>query len=124
MKADAHNLHNFFTAQGGACDRTTQILVQVSEVLRLQDPDLIQLELVSLVRTCPDLSAAHVSRLLFVKSGQSAASIRQIKRGVEETRPSPQGSTNQSAAFFSRIKVKWFDDKMAAALTELKPKRN
>uniref|UniRef100_A0A8C6TFZ2 Uncharacterized protein n=1 Tax=Neogobius melanostomus TaxID=47308 RepID=A0A8C6TFZ2_9GOBI len=55
MKADAHKLHTFFT-DGAACDWTTQILGQISEVLRLQDQDLIQLELTSLIRTCPDLS--------------------------------------------------------------------
>uniref|UniRef100_A0A8C6TJ49 Tumor necrosis factor alpha-induced protein 2 n=1 Tax=Neogobius melanostomus TaxID=47308 RepID=A0A8C6TJ49_9GOBI len=115
MKADAHKLHTFFTdahPQGAACDWTTQILGQISEVLRLQDQDLIQLELTSLIRTCPDLSAAHISRLLFLKGGQSAASIRRIKRGVEETRI-PPAQTNQSPAFFSRIQVKWLHDKMA-----------
>uniref|UniRef100_A0AAV2K9E5 Uncharacterized protein n=1 Tax=Knipowitschia caucasica TaxID=637954 RepID=A0AAV2K9E5_KNICA len=110
MKDHALKLHQFFTAQGGACAWTQRILDQVSEILRLQDPDLVQLELVSLIQTCPDFSAAHVSQILFLKSDLSATSVRKIKRSVEENRPS--SSTNQCAAFFSRIKVQILHNKV------------
>lgn len=60
---------------------------------------------------CLFLSGAHVSALLSLKIGLSAADTRSIRRSVEENRHGDV-STNYSPPFFSKIKVKWIDNKM------------
>lgn len=60
---------------------------------------------------CLFLSGAHVSALLSLKIGLSAADTRSIRRSVEENRHGDV-STNYSPPFFSKVKVKWIDNKM------------
>ncbi|KAJ0001751.1 hypothetical protein NQD34_001547 [Periophthalmus magnuspinnatus] len=112
MKDDVTKMDAFFTQQGSGSQWVSQLLLQVAEVLRLQDPDSVQLELVSLIQLCPDLSSDHISHLLLVKSGLSVHSIRSIKRSVKENRPL-ELSANQSCPFFSHLKVKWIKSKMS-----------
>uniref|UniRef100_A0A672ZU13 Uncharacterized protein n=1 Tax=Sphaeramia orbicularis TaxID=375764 RepID=A0A672ZU13_9TELE len=83
----------------------TQVLNSVAEILHLQDPGSVHLEMISLSRSFPDLSEAHMSALLLLKTGLSAADVRSIKASVQENRPL-DFSTNQSPAFFSKVKVK------------------
>ncbi|XP_074541333.1 tumor necrosis factor alpha-induced protein 2a isoform X2 [Halichoeres trimaculatus] len=112
MIEDAGKINNFFDE--GGC-RDTQwlgtMICSLAEILQLQDPGSVQLEMVSLARTFPDLSDAHVSALLSLKSGLSAADIRSIRRSVEENRLL-DASTNQSPPFFSKVKVKWINNKI------------
>ncbi|XP_017282900.1 tumor necrosis factor alpha-induced protein 2a [Kryptolebias marmoratus] len=112
MIEDAQKLDRFFTEEG--CRETSWLCVllcSLAEVIRLQDPASIQLELVNLSRSFPDLSGPHVSALLSLKTGLSAADIRSIRLSVEENRLL-DASTNQRPPFFSRIKVKWINNKM------------
>ncbi|XP_055088434.1 exocyst complex component 3-like protein 2 [Periophthalmus magnuspinnatus] len=55
MKDDVTKMDAFFTQQGSGSQWVSQLLLQVAEVLRLQDPDSVQLELLSLIQLCPDL---------------------------------------------------------------------
>ncbi|XP_071323389.1 tumor necrosis factor alpha-induced protein 2a isoform X2 [Trachinotus anak] len=112
MKEDAQMINDFFR-EGGCSDSLWlgEVLCGVAEVLRLQDPGSVQLEMVSLARMFPDLSDAHVSALLSLKTGLSAADIRSIRKSVEENRLL-NVSTNQSHPFFSKVKVKWIDNKI------------
>nr|XP_033505100.1 tumor necrosis factor alpha-induced protein 2a [Epinephelus lanceolatus] len=112
MTEDAQKINDFFKQEG--CSESLwlgEMLCSVAEVLRLQDPGSVQLEVVSLARTFPDLSDAHVSALLSLKGGLSAADIRSIRRSVEENRLLDV-STNQSPLFFSKVKVKWLNNKI------------
>ncbi|XP_072218976.1 tumor necrosis factor alpha-induced protein 2a [Leuresthes tenuis] len=106
---DARKIDCFFTAEGSSW--LCAMLCSLAEVLRLQDPASVQLELVSLARTFPDLSGTHVSALLALKTGLSAADVRSIRQSVEENR-FLDVSTNHSPPFFSRIKVKWINNKI------------
>ncbi|XP_059210380.1 tumor necrosis factor alpha-induced protein 2-like [Centropristis striata] len=108
MTEDARKISDFFQQEGGGTPWLGEMLCSVAEVLRLQDPGSVQLEVVSLARRFPDLSSAHVAALLSLKAGLSAADIRSIRRSVEENRPLG-ASTNQSPPFFSRVKVKWIN---------------
>uniref|UniRef100_UPI0037E9C833 tumor necrosis factor alpha-induced protein 2a isoform X2 n=1 Tax=Semicossyphus pulcher TaxID=241346 RepID=UPI0037E9C833 len=94
-----------------ACVWLGDVLCGLAEILRLQDPGSVQLEMVSLSRSFPDLSGAHVSALLSLKAGLSAADVRSIRRSVEENRLLDV-STNQSPPFFSKVKVKWISNKI------------
>ncbi|XP_049913935.1 tumor necrosis factor alpha-induced protein 2a [Epinephelus moara] len=112
MTEDAQKINDFFKQEG--CSESLwlgEMLCSVAEVLRLQDPGSVQLEVVSLARTFPDLSDAHVSALLSLKGSLSAADIRSIRRSVEENRLLDV-STNQSPPFFSKVKVKWLNNKI------------
>ncbi len=53
----------------------------------------------------------HVSALLSLKTGLSAADVRSIRQSVGENRE-PNVSTNQSPLFFSKVKVKWINNKI------------
>ncbi|XP_072321683.1 tumor necrosis factor alpha-induced protein 2-like [Eucyclogobius newberryi] len=112
MTDDVNKMDAFFTKKGSDSGWVSKILLHVAEVLRLQDPDSIQLELVFLVQLCPDLSSPHVCRLLLLKSGLSTDSIRAAKCSVEENRPLGP-PTNCSPPFFSHLKVKWIKVKMS-----------
>uniref|UniRef100_A0A1A7YFR2 Tumor necrosis factor, alpha-induced protein 2a n=1 Tax=Iconisemion striatum TaxID=60296 RepID=A0A1A7YFR2_9TELE len=112
MNEDAQKLDCFFKEEG--CAETSwlcEMLCILAEILRLQDPASIQLEIVNLARSFPDLSGAHVSELLSLKTGLSAADVRSIRQSVEENRLLVD-STNHSPQFFSRIKVKWINNKI------------
>lgn len=60
---------------------------------------------------CLFLSGAHVSALLSLKIGLSAADTRSIRHSVEENHHGDV-STNYSPPFSSKVKVKWIDNKM------------
>ncbi|XP_022614645.1 tumor necrosis factor alpha-induced protein 2-like [Seriola dumerili] len=112
MKEDAQMINDFF--REGGCSGSLwlgEVLSSIAEVLHLQDPGSVQLEMVSLARTFPDLSDAHVSALLSLKTDLSAADVRSIRKSVEENRLFDV-STNQSPPFFSKVKVKWIDNKI------------
>nr|XP_019966447.1 PREDICTED: tumor necrosis factor alpha-induced protein 2-like isoform X6 [Paralichthys olivaceus] len=112
MKEDAQKISDFF--KDGGCSASSwlgNVLCSVAEVLRLQDPGSVQLELVCLARTFPDLSDAHVSALLSLKTGLSAAEVHAIRRSVEENRLLDV-STDHSPPFFSKVKVNWINNKI------------
>ncbi|XP_054451944.1 tumor necrosis factor alpha-induced protein 2-like, partial [Anoplopoma fimbria] len=113
MKEDVQKITDFFS-EGGCSESLwlSEVLCSLAEVLRLQDPESVQLELVSLTRRFPDLSDVHVSALLSLKTGLSAADVRSIRRSVEENRLLVV-STNESPPFFSRVKVKWINQKIS-----------
>ncbi|XP_041814844.1 tumor necrosis factor alpha-induced protein 2a isoform X2 [Chelmon rostratus] len=112
MVDDAQKINEFFSE--GGCSESLwlgEMLCSLAEILRLQDPGSLQLEMVSMARMFPDLSDAHVSALLSLKTGLSAADIRSIRRSVEENRLLDV-STNRSPPFFSKVKVKWINNKI------------
>ncbi|KAI3364697.1 hypothetical protein L3Q82_011477, partial [Scortum barcoo] len=112
MIDDARKINDFFLEAGCSESRWLgEILCSLAEVIRLQDPGSVQLEMVSVARSFPDLSDDHVSALLSLKTGLSAADIRSIRRSVEENRLLDV-STDQSPLFFSKVKVKWINKKI------------
>ncbi|KAM3602653.1 uncharacterized protein V6R79_008243 [Siganus canaliculatus] len=112
MVDDAQKLSDFFSQQD--CSESLwlgDVLRGLAEILQLEDPGSVQLEMVSVARRFPDLSDAHVLALLSVKTGLSAADVRSIRRSVEENR-CPGDAVVQTPPFFSRVKVKWINNKM------------
>ncbi|XP_070843061.1 tumor necrosis factor alpha-induced protein 2-like [Chaetodon trifascialis] len=112
MMEDARKINDFFS-EGGCTESLWlgEMLCSLAEILRLHDPGSVQLEMVSVARKFPDLSDAHVSALLSLKTGLSAADVRSIRRSVEENRLLDV-STNHSPPFFSKVKVKWINNKI------------
>ncbi|XP_068610229.1 tumor necrosis factor alpha-induced protein 2-like [Brachionichthys hirsutus] len=112
MMEDARKINDFFDE--GGCSESLWldgVLRSLAEILRLQDPESLQLEMVGAARAFPDLSDAHVSVLLALKAGLSAADVRSIRRSVEENRLLDV-STNHGPAFFSKVKVKWINNRI------------
>nr|XP_046229949.1 tumor necrosis factor alpha-induced protein 2-like isoform X2 [Scatophagus argus] len=112
MIEDAQKIKDFFSKEG--CSESlwlAEVLCGLAEILRLRDPRSVQLEMVSMAQRFPDLSDAHVSALLSLKTGLSAADVRSIRQSVEENRH-PHVPTNHSPLFFSRVKVKWINNKI------------
>ncbi|KAM9840515.1 tumor necrosis factor alpha-induced protein 2a [Aulostomus maculatus] len=112
MVEDAQKINSFFS-EGGSSESSWlgEMLCSIADLLRLQDPVTVQLEMAVLASKFPDLSDAHVSALLSLKTGLSAADVRSVRCSVKENRPL-QVSPNHSPPFFSRVKVKWISRKM------------
>lgn len=120
MKEDVDKMNDFFTqrvtqqpqstslpqgmdTKDSGSEWVTQILRHVAEVLALKESDSVQLELVFLVKLCPDLRSEDVSGLLMLK-GFSSALIRSITQSVKENRPQ-QPSASHSPPFFSLLEA-------------------
>ncbi|XP_075993343.1 tumor necrosis factor alpha-induced protein 2-like isoform X2 [Genypterus blacodes] len=107
MIEDADQIREFFTKEGCAESSYLNVaLCSIAEILHLQHPGSVHLEMVSLSRAFPDLSDVHVSVLLSLRSDMSSADIRSIRQSVREHRLLDT-STNHSPPFFSKVKVKW-----------------
>ncbi|XP_022068118.1 tumor necrosis factor alpha-induced protein 2a isoform X2 [Acanthochromis polyacanthus] len=112
MIEDSQKIDSFFTEEGCSEDSWLGVMLcRLAEIIRLQDPASVHLELVSLVQSYPDLSDVHVLALLSLKTGLSAADVRSIRKSVEENRLLV-ASTNRSPPFFSKVKVKWINKKI------------
>ncbi|XP_036398199.1 tumor necrosis factor alpha-induced protein 2a [Megalops cyprinoides] len=101
---DNTRLHTFFTEEGSKQEWLGAIIPKIAEVLKVQDPGFIQLEVVTLARDYPDLSECHVSALLYLKYHLYTSDIKRIKESLRENRQ-PVGS-DSSRIFFSRVTVK------------------
>ncbi|KAG7461321.1 hypothetical protein MATL_G00208790 [Megalops atlanticus] len=102
---DSRRLRTVFTDAGSEEVWLHEILPKIAEVLKLQDPGAIQLEVVTLARDYPDLSKDHISALLHLKSNLSSAQIKRINQSLVENRGSVGSLGTHS--FFSSIHVKW-----------------
>ncbi|XP_019122211.1 tumor necrosis factor alpha-induced protein 2a [Larimichthys crocea] len=102
---DAQKINSFFEDKD--CTQSlwlSQMLCSLAEILRLQDPESVQLEIISVARAFPDLGDDHVTALLSLKSGLTAANIRLIRQSVKAN-GTLDASTNHSPLFFSKVKV-------------------
>ncbi|XP_061099908.1 tumor necrosis factor alpha-induced protein 2-like isoform X2 [Conger conger] len=98
---DSKALHALFTEKGSKEEWLSDILPKMSEVLKTQDPSMIQLEIITLARDYPDLSDCHVSDLLHLKMNLPISDIKMIKESLSENRNSV--SSQNTRTFFSRV---------------------
>ncbi|KAM4632845.1 tumor necrosis factor alpha-induced protein 2-like [Polymixia lowei] len=103
---DEHKINSFFTeGPQGSGSWLCSLLSRIAELIHLQDPGSLQLEVVTLARDYPDFSDSHVFALLSLKTNLSSEDVRNIKQSLEKDRLSVT-STNHSPAFFSKVQVK------------------
>uniref|UniRef100_A0A8C7LUX8 Tumor necrosis factor, alpha-induced protein 2a n=1 Tax=Oncorhynchus mykiss TaxID=8022 RepID=A0A8C7LUX8_ONCMY len=102
LAEDSSKLSTYFTEAGSKICWLSEVLPKMAEVVRLQDPGSIQLEIVTLARDFPDLSWRHISALLSLKANLSTADVRGIKESLEVNRPSVT-SSNTNPPFFSKV---------------------
>ncbi|MCJ8743656.1 hypothetical protein PDJAM_G00096710 [Pangasius djambal] len=101
---DSARINSLFITVGSEEKWLSMILPKVSEVVRLQDPGALQLEIVTLARTYPDISECQVLALLDLKANLSKADVRSIKKSLHENRDSP--NAEPTPAFFCKVPVK------------------
>ncbi|XP_029705440.1 tumor necrosis factor alpha-induced protein 2-like [Takifugu rubripes] len=109
MIEDTRKINRFFADEG--CSESLwlgELLLCLAEILRLQDPASVQLEMVNLARAFPDLSDAHMAALLSLKNSLSAADIRSIRQSMEENRHQDV-HRHHRPPFFSKVKVTWIN---------------
>lgn len=70
-------------------DSPDAILTAMTEVLRVEDADLLTLELHGLLRHCPDASSDHLSGLLLLRGDLGRLEVRQRVQQLLEAAPPP-----------------------------------
>ncbi|XP_035278795.1 tumor necrosis factor alpha-induced protein 2-like isoform X3 [Anguilla anguilla] len=106
---DSKMLNSVFIEAGSKERWLQDILPKIAEVLRLQDPGSIQLEVITLAQCYPDLSDKHVSILLHLKN-LSRDHIRRIKDSLAENRS--LDTPEDTRSFFSRVRLPKFTTKI------------
>ncbi|XP_073672488.1 tumor necrosis factor alpha-induced protein 2-like [Garra rufa] len=101
---DSNKICSVFAKEGSREEWLCQILPKLSEILKLQDPGSLQLEIVTLARDYPDISEQHVLALLNLKTNLSSSDLRKIKGCLSENRGTLD--TESSTSFFSKVVVK------------------
>ncbi|XP_051955231.1 tumor necrosis factor alpha-induced protein 2-like isoform X3 [Xyrauchen texanus] len=101
---DSSKICSVFPKLGSKQEWLSQILLRLAEILRLQDPMSLQLEIVTLERVYPDISEQHVLAVLNLKSNLSNSDLRRIKLCLREHRGALD--TESSPSFFSKVRVK------------------
>ncbi|KAK7139860.1 hypothetical protein R3I94_012483 [Phoxinus phoxinus] len=106
---NSERIHTCLTAAGSNMDWLKDILPKLAELLKLQDPDSIKLELVNLMRVCPDLSDRHISAWLKLKGNLSTLDRRKIRESVtcsQDQINEKSDSLQFSRRFFSIVRIK------------------
>ncbi|KAG5847000.1 hypothetical protein ANANG_G00120990 [Anguilla anguilla] len=106
---DSKMLNSVFIEAGSKERWLQDILPKIAEVLRLQDPGAIQLEVITLAQCYPDLSDKHVSILLHLKN-LSRDHIRRIKDSLAVNRS--LDTPEDTRSFFSRVRLPKFTTKI------------
>uniref|UniRef100_A0A3P9KV22 Exocyst complex component Sec6 n=1 Tax=Oryzias latipes TaxID=8090 RepID=A0A3P9KV22_ORYLA len=99
---NAESLRKLFTKEGSKEVWLEEILIKIAEVLKLQDVPAIQVQVVSLGSTYPDLREAQVSALLKLKANLSKAHRKTIKATLSDALKEGIPGTG-SHPFFSNI---------------------
>ncbi|KAL1263309.1 hypothetical protein QQF64_006048 [Cirrhinus molitorella] len=104
---NSERMHTYFTEAGSNMDWLKDIVPNLAGLLKLQDPDSIKLELVTLMKLYPDLSERHISAWLRLKGNLSPSDLKNIQKSVTCSQFSEtQDSIQLSKSFFSIVKTK------------------
>lgn len=104
LHEDNVRIDSVFITTGSEEKWLSRILPDLSEVLRLQDPETLKLEIVTLAINYPDISECQVLALLNLKANISKADVRNIKKSLTVNRDSL--NTGPTKAFFCKVPVK------------------
>ncbi|KAJ8410389.1 hypothetical protein AAFF_G00203700, partial [Aldrovandia affinis] len=105
LREDNERLNVIFTEEGSGEKWLQEILPKIAEVLRLQDLGALQLEVITLALSYPDLTDRHISALLHLKTNLSNSDIKRIKESLTANRDLEISQNARS--FFSRVPIKW-----------------
>ncbi|XP_023649060.1 tumor necrosis factor alpha-induced protein 2-like isoform X2 [Paramormyrops kingsleyae] len=102
---DSHALNDLFSQEGSKEEWLSSVLPGIAEVLKLQDPEAIKLEVLSLAQKYPDIREEHVCALLYLKVHLSKDNIASIQKSLVENHIPSVPTTSQP--FYSMVQVKW-----------------
>ncbi|XP_060728391.1 tumor necrosis factor alpha-induced protein 2 isoform X1 [Tachysurus vachellii] len=110
---NSQKIHNLFTEAGSNMKDLEDILPKLAELLTLNDPQCIELQLVTLANVYPDLSEAHVSAWLHLKANLSTSHLKRIKKTfaiyhvqTAESTVDGQDPYHSCRNFFSKVLIK------------------
>ncbi|KAF4090302.1 hypothetical protein AMELA_G00050290 [Ameiurus melas] len=110
---NSQKIHALFTEAGSYMKDLEDILPKLAELLELNDPQCIELQLVTLSNIYPDLSEAHVSAWLHLKANLSPSDLTKIKKTftmyhgqTSESTIDGQDSLHSNTNFFSKVAIK------------------
>ncbi|KAB5581784.1 hypothetical protein PHYPO_G00179630 [Pangasianodon hypophthalmus] len=113
LRKNSQKIHALFTEAGSDMEGLEDILPKLAELLTLNDPQCIELQLVTLSNIYPDLSEAHVSAWLHLKANLSPSDFKKIKKTfsmyhaqTSETTVGGQDPLPSSRNFFSKVAIK------------------
>ncbi|KAM9841954.1 tumor necrosis factor alpha-induced protein 2-like [Aulostomus maculatus] len=101
---NTESLHALFIQQESKEVWLKEVLTMIAAVLKLQDLPAIQMEVITLGTSFPDLSVKHVSALLKLKMNLSKADRSAVKAILSDTLKEMDSIHTQP--FFSRIPIK------------------
>ncbi|XP_007455670.1 PREDICTED: tumor necrosis factor alpha-induced protein 2 [Lipotes vexillifer] len=99
--ADAELIHRFCTQNGSPATWLHHALPTLAEIIRLQDPSAIKIEVATYATWYPDFSKGHLSAILAIKGNLSNSEFRGIRSILDIN----TGVREPSKSLFSLIKV-------------------
>ncbi|XP_062378529.1 tumor necrosis factor alpha-induced protein 2 isoform X2 [Sardina pilchardus] len=104
--SDNQDIHTVFMEAGSTEGWISKVLPELANLLKIQDPDAILLQLVTLTAELPDISVGHVSALLQLRGGLSDRDCKKIKETFTELSGSQNTHTHtHTRLFFSKVKL-------------------
>lgn len=103
VKDNAESLYKLFNKMGSNEEWLKELLTKIAEVLKLQDIPAIQMQIVSLGSSYPDLREKHVSALLKLKTNLSKADRKTIEATFSDIFKEPKAD---DLKFFCNVEVK------------------
>lgn len=99
--ANADTIQQFCTANGSTATWLHPALPTISEIIRLQDPSAIKIEVATYATWYPDFSKGHLNAILAIKGNLPSSEVRSIRNILDIN----TGVQELSRPLFSLIKV-------------------
>ncbi|TSK22817.1 Tumor necrosis factor alpha-induced protein 2 [Bagarius yarrelli] len=110
---NSEKICTLFTEAGSNMEGLADILPKLAELLTLNDPQCIELQLVTLANDYPDFTEAHVSAWLHLKANLSTSDLKKIKKTfsafhvqTSECTVDGQDPIHSCRNFFSKVAIK------------------
>ncbi|XP_070333872.1 tumor necrosis factor alpha-induced protein 2 [Odocoileus virginianus] len=101
VQANAQLIQQFCTQNGSPATWLHHALPTLAEIIRLQDPSAIKIEVATYATWYPDFSKGHLSAILAIKGNLSSSDAKSIRSILDIN----TGAHEPSKALFSLIKV-------------------
>ncbi|XP_069415769.1 tumor necrosis factor alpha-induced protein 2-like [Ovis canadensis] len=101
IQANAQHIQQFCTQSGSRATWLHHALPTLAEIIRLQDPSAIKIEVATYAALYPDFSKGHLSAILAIKGNLSSSDAKSIRSILDIN----TGAHEPSKALFSLIKV-------------------
>ncbi|KAI4535139.1 hypothetical protein MG293_014365 [Ovis ammon polii] len=102
VQANAQHIQQFCTQSGSRATWLHHALPKLAEIIRLQDPSAIKIEVATYATLYPDFSKGHLSAILAIKGNLSSSDAKSIRSVLDIN----TGAHEPSKALFSLIKLK------------------